>query len=65
MCAVLGCPDMKAPPGGWVKHSDDVATLGCSSTAQTWRMVCRGAEWVGDTKNCSIGMLNRRDAIVV
>lgn len=52
---VIGCPDLEAPSGGWVKNNEEIAVFGCSAGPETWQMVCRGTEWIGERANCSIG----------
>ena len=63
--AVVGCADVRAPPGGWaVRNDDTTSTLGCnrrrdddvtmtSSSARTWQLVCVGRAWRGVTHNCT------------
>ena len=51
----IGCPDIVAPPGGWIKRGDQVAVLGCSDTSETWQLHCRRVAWVGDRRNCTRG----------
>jgi len=50
----LGCADVDAPSGGWVKRSSaGEALFGCSDRLQTWRLRCRGDQWIGVRHNCT------------
>jgi len=60
---VVGCPDVRAPPGGWaIRNDDSTSTLGCNQhddvtvTSRTWQLVCVGHAWrvVGVTHNCTM-----------
>lgn len=57
---VVGCPDVRAPPGGWaVRNDDSTSTLGCNHhddvmvKSRTWQLVCVGHAWRGVTHNCT------------
>ena len=52
--AVVGCPDMVAPPGVWLKRSGDVMSVGCARSAHTWHLACSGVTWVGDLSLCDV-----------
>ena len=52
--AAIGCPDVKHPPGGWTKLDGDVLVVTCEGVARTWRLICDGKEWKGETGNCDV-----------
>ena len=41
----VGCPDMKAPPGGWVKRDGESLTIGCDNTDNKYHLVCKENDW--------------------
>jgi len=62
---VVGCPDVRAPPGGWaIRNDDSTSTLGCNrrgdvtaaamTSPRTWQLVCVGHAWRGVTHNCTM-----------
>ena len=55
----VGCPDMKAPPGGWVKRDGETLTVGCDNWDNKYHLVCKENEWVGSYKNCTNGKYGR------
>jgi len=63
----IGCPEMSAPLGGWVKQNNQVALIGCTlrggsgeavaeEAENQWQLQCQGTNWVGEMKNCTAGM---------
>ncbi len=54
-CSAVGCPDIKAPPGGKVERHGNDAVITCSEKAQTRYITCKGSEWIGDVGNCGEG----------
>ncbi len=52
-CQAVGCPDLTAPSGGWVRREGDSLTVGCGETKH--HLVCHGSEWVGTYDNCTHG----------
>jgi len=55
-CTAVGCADVDAPAGGWVKRSSaGEALFGCSDRLQTWKLRCRGDQWIGIRHNCTRG----------
>ena len=75
----MGCPDVRAPPGGWaIRNDDSTSTLGCNQhddvtvTSRTWQLVCVGHAWrvVGVTHNCTMtsyqhGTVPRQNVLLV
>ena len=55
MIAVLGCPNLVAPPFGWTRRQNQELLVGCDSTRQTWTLRCQGNSWEGVIGNCSQG----------
>ena len=55
----VGCSDMKAPSGGWVKRNGETLTVGCDNTNNKYHLVCRENEWVGSYKNCTNGKCHK------
>jgi len=49
----LGCPDLMAPSGAWIKRMGDNAMVKCNETLETWYLTCQRNRWIGDTGNCS------------
>jgi len=42
------------PSDAWLKRSDDVATVGCYMTRQTWVLTCdHTGRWTGTFGNCT------------
>jgi len=55
-CTAIGCADVDAPSGGWVKRSSaGEALFGCSDRLATWKLRCKGDEWIGIRHNCTRG----------
>ncbi len=52
--SAVGCPDLKAPSGGWVRRDGDSLTVGCGETKH--HLVCRGSQWIGTYENCTDGV---------
>ncbi len=53
--AVVGCPDIKAPPGAEVKRDGDHLTVICGPVTRS--LTCSGSKWIGDVGNCTAGEL--------
>ncbi len=53
--SVIGCVDIKTPPGGSVERDGNEAIITCDSTGQTKYITCKGSTWVGDVAECSEG----------
>jgi len=51
----VGCSDLVPPSDAWLKRSDNVATLGCYMTRQTWILTCdqTTGRWTGTFGNCT------------
>lgn len=49
---VVGCADLDAPEGGWVKRTADSMTVGCHGRPTTWHLTCNGITWAGDIGRC-------------
>jgi hypothetical protein len=43
-------------PDVWIKRDGDVATVGCHSSQQTWRLHCLRNHWTGVIGNCTKGL---------
>ena len=54
---VLGCPDIKIPPGTTSERSEDgnTLTVSCINVLQTWHLTCGGLAWVGEIGVCKTG----------
>ena len=57
--AAVGCPDPLPPEGAWMRRrgerGEQLVDITCNSSIQSWHLVCRGTEWVGEVGNCSRG----------
>jgi len=61
--AAVGCGQLDAPVGGWLRHgNDDVTLVGCHASSGHWQLRCHGNVWMtrsGDTAasviNCTQG----------
>ena len=51
--AAFGCPAITPPRDAWVQRVEDKAIIKCNHSRESWSMVCRGTEWVGEMRNCS------------
>lgn len=53
----IGCEDLRNPPNSqmWIQRIDDVTTVGCSNSKNTWTLKCIGHHWTGAIGNCSEG----------
>jgi len=50
----VGCSDLVPPSDAWLKRSDNVATVGCYMTRQTWILTCdHTGTWTGTFGNCT------------
>jgi len=64
----IGCPDIEAPSGGWVRRNGNLLTAGCDDKQRTWHLTCDGVTWVGQIGDCEVpgernfrsGSLNRK-----
>lgn len=57
LCTALGCPEIKLPPGAWLKTDGLTASIHCNQSDETWYLTCRGNKWEGKFNNCSSGIL--------
>lgn len=56
--SAVGCPDIEAPPGGWMLRDGHQLTVGCNVTRQRSHLTCNGTVWVGKIEACHVtGML--------
>jgi len=54
LVSAVGCSDVVPPSDAWLKRSDDVATVGCYMTRQTWVLTCdHTGRWTGTFGNCT------------
>jgi len=52
--SAVGCSDLVPPSDAWLKRSDNVATVGCYMTRQTWILTCdHNGRWTGTFGNCT------------
>ena len=52
--SAVGCSDLVPPSDAWLKRSDNVATVGCYMTRQTWILTCdHTGRWTGTFGNCT------------
>jgi len=52
--SAVGCSDLVPPSDAWLKRSDNVATVGCYMTRQTWILTCDlTGRWTGTFGNCT------------
>jgi len=50
----VGCSDLVPPSDAWLKRTDNVATVGCYMTRQTWILTCdHNGRWTGTFGNCT------------
>jgi len=50
----VGCSDLVPPSDAWLKRTDNVATVGCYMTRQTWILTCDdNGRWTGTFGNCT------------
>ena len=63
--SVQGCPDIKPEGDMWFRRSDgsEHASVGCSSTTDSWNLKCVNRNWVGQTENCTTGRLYKKELI--
>jgi len=53
-CTAVGCSDLVPPSDAWLKRTDNVATVGCYMTRQTWILTCdHNSRWTGTFGNCT------------
>ena len=54
LVSAVGCSDLVPPSDAWLKRSDNVATVGCYMTRQTWILTCdHNGRWTGTFGNCT------------
>ena len=54
LVSAVGCSDLVPPSDAWLKRSDNVATVGCYMTRQTWILTCdQTGRWTGTFGNCT------------
>ena len=53
--SVIGCPTIRAPPGGTLRREGDRVTIRCNHTEEIWYLTCRNNRWIGEQGNCSLG----------
>ena len=63
--AAVGCPEMTAPSGGWVRTLDaergknalggldDSVMMSCNDSSETWYLTCTSNHWLGQQANCT------------
>jgi len=57
--SAVGCSDLVPPSDAWLKRSDNVATVGCYMTRQTWILTCdQSGRWTGTFGNCTQRIYN-------
>jgi len=60
MYTAVGCSDLVPPSDAWLKRSDNVATVGCYVTRQTWILTCdQSGRWTGTFGNCTQRTISR------
>ena len=40
-------------PDAHVQRTESTAVVRCKYSQETWHLVCRNNQWIGDIKNCS------------
>ena len=50
--AAIGCADVSAPAGGWVRRDADYMSVGCDGVQRSWHLTCNGTNWIGEFGNC-------------
>ena len=63
---VQGCSDIKPEGDMWFRRSggSEHASVGCSSTTDSWNLKCVNRNWVGQIGNCTSGGLNKNESMV-
>ncbi len=51
--SATGCAEPSIPKEAWMKHEGESLVVKCNKTQETWTLVCRDTEWVGEVGNCS------------
>jgi len=63
----IGCPEVTAPSGGWVRTLDgergnnavgghqDSVMMRCNDSQETWYLTCTSNHWLGQQANCTHG----------
>ena len=53
-----GCPNIRAPGNATLRRDGDNLAVKCNNSDQTWYLVCKGDQWLGEVGNCSgaVGM---------
>ena len=69
--SAFGCEPLVAPPGVWMRISNDfrsddgerypmattTAVFRCNDSEEAWHLLCRGTRWIGHVGNCSTSSL--------
>ncbi len=45
---MVGCADLKLKPGLDITRDEITAEIVCEATGETWFLVCRGNQWIGE-----------------
>ena len=65
--AAVGCPEVTAPSGGWVRTlkterandavggREDSVMMRCNDSSETWYLTCTSNHWRGQPANCTHG----------
>ena len=70
--SAFGCEPLVAPPGVWMRISNDfrshdgelypmatmTAVFRCNVSEEAWHLLCRGTRWIGHVGNCSSSLLS-------
>ena len=66
LVSAVGCSDLVPPSDAWLKRSDNVATVGCYMTRQTWILTCdQTGRWTGTFGNCTQRTISCADYTIV
>jgi len=49
----IGCADVAAPDGGWVKRDGEYMSVGCDGVRRSWHLTCNGSAWIGEFGDCN------------
>jgi len=49
----IGCADVLAPEGGWVRRDGDYMSVGCDGVQRSWHLTCNGTAWIGEFGDCT------------
>ena len=53
VCLVVGCADMSPIELAYMQRSEDTLMVHCNNTQETWYLICKDREWLGQLGNCS------------